>query len=85
MLVTSRKSKYKTKVEFPAELDGKWNWNNASRSARSDEMRKWCEDRYGAGGRKNRWRFGWTTKTATFYFREGKDATMFVLRWCNDK
>lgn len=73
MVVTQRKSKYKTKVIFePA-----WAFSEHT------QIRQWCEDRFGPGGRgKNlRWRFGWTGSHNTYYFKDQKDATIFVLRW----
>jgi len=69
MITTERKSKYKHKITVP------------SGSKNEHDMRKWCENSYGPSGRRNRWRFGWTDKDSTFYFRNGKDAMMFVLRW----
>jgi len=44
-------------------------------------IRTWCEQSFGPGGRKQRWRFGWTGSDNTFYFRNEKDALLFVLRW----
>jgi hypothetical protein len=48
-----------------------------------DEIRDWCSEMYGPGGRngKCRWRYGWTSDTDTFHFKHGEDATMFMLRW----
>ena len=70
MITTERKSKYKHKITVPE-----------SSIRREGEMREWCEQSYGPGGRKMRWRFGWIQNDSTFYFRSGKDAMMFVLRW----
>lgn len=70
MITTERKSKYKHKITVPKATIN-----------REDEMRSWCETSYGPGGRKERWRFGWIQNDSTFYFRSGKDAMMFVLRW----
>lgn len=72
MITTERKSKFKHKIIMPA------NWDNGH-----DEMVDWCTTAYGTGGRskKYRWRFGWTDKHNTFYFKSSKDAMMFVLRW----
>lgn len=69
MILTERKSKHKHKITIPRS-------NN-----REEEMREWCEQRYGPSGRKSRWRFGWVDVNSTFYFKSSKDAMMFVLRW----
>ena len=70
MITTERKSKYKHKITVPkASIN------------REEEMREWCEQSYGPGGRKQRWRFGWIQNDSTFYFKSDKDAMMFVLRW----
>jgi hypothetical protein len=69
MITTERKSKYKHKITVPGG------------NKHEHDMRNWCEDSYGPSGRRNRWRFGWTDKDSTFYFKSGKDAMMFVLRW----
>lgn len=48
------------------------------------EMRQWCSERFGPGGRnsKYKWRYGWVERTSeNFYFRKEHDAMMFVLRW----
>ena len=45
------------------------------------EVREWCEQMFGPGGHKGRWRFGWVHKDDNYYFRSNKDATMFMLRW----
>ena len=76
MLVAQRKSKYKHKVTVPLSTTG-------FDDHKEVEMRKWCTQLFGEGGRnKNlRWRYGWTQKDITFYFRQGKDASMFLLRW----
>ena len=70
-MITKRKSKYKMKVTMP------------STTRKEVEMRKWCTSTFGDGGRskKLRWRFGWTQKDITFYFKNHPDATMFLLRW----
>jgi hypothetical protein len=70
MIVTERRSKYKHKITVPK-----------STIRQEDEMREWCEQAYGPGGRKERWRFGWIQEDSTFYFRNSKDAMMFTLRW----
>lgn len=66
-----RKSKYKHKVVID-ETTG-----------HVVDVADWCEKTFGPGGRsrKLRWRRGWTDKDITFYFREGKDASMFLLKW----
>ncbi len=49
-----------------------------------DDMRQWCHDTFGPGGRKRqyRWRYGWIERNASlFYFRTEKDALFFTLRW----
>lgn len=72
MITQQRKSKYKHKVII------------SSRSNKSfTEIKEWCEQSFGPGGRskKLRWRFGWTDKDDTFYFKSSKDAMMFTLRW----
>ena len=71
MITTTRKSKFKTKVEFSPR------WADQEHV----EIRQWCEDRFGPGGRKNRWRVGWTDKKDTYYLKNETDASMFVLRW----
>jgi hypothetical protein len=71
MMVSERKSKYKTKVMF-----------NGSGQQQGD-MHEWCTRTFGPGGRNKhlRWRRGWTENNTTFYFRNQKDASMFILRW----
>jgi hypothetical protein len=72
MITQERKSKYKHKITVPkASIN------------REEEMRAWCEQSYGPGGRKQRWRFGWIQEDSTFYFKSSKDAMMFTLRWSN--
>jgi hypothetical protein len=71
MLVQERKSKYKHKITMTPSLA----------TSEHQEMRDWCEKTYGPGGRRNRWRFGWTDKSDTYYFKSGKDAMLFTLRW----
>ena len=75
MITQERKSKYKHKITMPR---GKDSWNKPKVEP---DMISWCEQSFGPGGRKNRWRFGWTDKDSTFYFKSGKDAMMFTLRW----
>lgn len=73
MIVSERKSKYKHKVIFtPSQIDNE----------HSDRI-DWCTRTFGPGGRNKhlRWRFGWTDNSDTFYFRNPKDAAMFLLRW----
>lgn len=71
MITQERKSKYKHKVTF-----------NSDRVLHH-EVKEWCEQMFGPGGRsrKLRWRFGWTDKDDTYYFKSSKDAMMFTLRW----
>ena len=47
------------------------------------QMRKWCEEQLGPGGRnaKYDWRFGWTGDKNIFYFRNQEDVTAFVMRF----
>ena len=73
MITQERKSKYKHKVTFsPA-------WANDQHH----EIQTWCIQNFGPGGRskKYRWRFGWTDKADTYYFKSSKDAMVFTLRW----
>lgn len=75
MITQERKSKYKHKIVIsPAR-------------ARDEhvEIKEWCEQSFGPGGRskKLRWRFGWTEKQDVYYFKSSKDAMMFTLRWSN--
>jgi hypothetical protein len=74
MILTQRKSKYKHKVTVRRE-EGKANKN--------PDMISWCEQTFGRGGRRERWRFGWIDSDSTFYFKNGKDAMLFTLRWSN--
>ena len=74
MIITERKSKYKHKVIF----EPRW----ADQEHRP--IQQWCEKTFGPGGRKMRWRFGWTNVNSTYYFRNPKDLSMFILRWSND-
>lgn len=73
MITVERKSKYKHKIIISPSLAG----------SEHEEIQQWCEQSFGPGGRskKLRWRFGWTDKTDTYYFKSGKDAMMFTLRW----
>lgn len=71
MITQERKSKYKHKITISPS------WN----SSEHQEMKDWCEQMFGPSGRRNRWRFGWTDKNDTYYFKSGKDAMMFTLRW----
>jgi hypothetical protein len=71
MLVQERKSKYKHKITMTPSTAGSEHRN----------IKEWCEKTYGPGGRRNRWRFGWTDKSDTYYFKSGKDAMLFSLRW----
>ena len=72
MITQERKSKYKHKVMFSGQL-----------VAKHDEIQDWCKQSFGEGGRskKLRWRFGWTDKNDTYYFKSSKDAMLFTLRW----
>jgi hypothetical protein len=74
MAITSveRKSKYKHKITMPAKWDDGF-----------DEIRDWCTQSFGPGGRsrKLRWRIGWTDRDHTFYFRDSQDAMLFTLKW----
>lgn len=73
MIATERKSKYKHKIIISPSWAG----------SEHHVIKQWCEERFGPGGRskKFRWRFGWTDKEDVYYFKSGKDAMMFVLRW----
>ena len=73
MITQERRSKYKHKITITPSLAG----------SEHHEMKEWCEQTFGPGGRskKLRWRFGWTDKTDTYYFKSSKDAMMFTLRW----
>ena len=75
MIITERKSKYKHKVIFEPR------WANSEHRT----ILEWCGISFGPGGRKNRWRFGWTDVNSTYYFKNSKDATIFLLRWSNEK
>jgi len=73
MITQERKSKYKYKVIFsPAQIDDE-----------HCEIKEWCTTNFGPGGRskKYRWRYGWTNTDNIYYFKSGKDAMMFALRW----
>jgi hypothetical protein len=72
MITQERKSKYKHKVTF-----------KGNSNVLHHEIKEWCEHSFGPGGRsrKLRWRFGWTDKSDTYYFKSSKDAMMFTLRW----
>lgn len=70
MITQERKSKYKHKVMFTNDI-----------TTRQQEVREWCEQSFGPGGRRQRWRFGWTDKMDTYYFKSSKDAMLFTLRW----
>lgn len=70
MITQERKSKYKHKITFPGNTN-----------VHHSEIREWCEHMFGPGGRKYRWRSGWTDKVDTYYFKSSKDAMMFTLRW----
>lgn len=73
MITQERKSKYKHKITITPSWAG----------SEHREIQAWCEQNFGQGGRskKLRWRFGWTDKTDTYYFKSSKDAMMFTLRW----
>jgi hypothetical protein len=72
-MITERKSKYKYKIIF----------KGGHTKAPYTEIRQWCEQTFGPGGRsrKLRWRNGWTDKDDTFYFKNSKDALLFTLKW----
>jgi hypothetical protein len=71
-IVVERKSKYKHKVVFSGQP-----------TVHHSDIQQWCEQTFGPGGRSKKcsWRFGWTDKTDTYYFKSAKDATIFALRW----
>lgn len=71
-----RKNKHEFRVTAPV--------NKPVTNADLEEMRDWCANTFGPGGRKReyRWRYGWFNRDAdTFYFRNEKDALFFALRW----
>jgi hypothetical protein len=72
MITQERKSKYKHKVMFSGQM-----------VAKHSDIQEWCKQSFGPGGRskKLRWRFGWTDKNDTYYFKSSKDAMLFTLRW----
>lgn len=74
MITQERKSRYKHKVMFSGQMVSK-----------HSEIQEWCQQSFGPGGRsrKLRWRFGWTDKHDTYYFKNSKDAMLFTLRWCD--
>jgi hypothetical protein len=69
---TTRRSKYKIKVAITGGL---------LHVGKVPEQRQWCEDTFGKSNSKGRWKCGWIQKDPTFFFKNPKDATMFVLRW----
>jgi hypothetical protein len=73
MITQQRKSKYKHKITFSPR------WAESEHK----EIRSWCEHNFGPGGRskKLRWRYGWTDVENVYYFKSGKDAMLFTLRW----
>ena len=71
MITYIRKSKYKHKIVF----------ENGHKSEFGHDIRDWCYQMFGPGGRKQQWRFGWTQTHDTYYFRCEKDVLMFTLRW----
>ena len=66
MITVERKSKYKLRVTIP--------------DSAVNEI-EWCKKSFGDGGRKKKWRTGWAGSNTTFYFKEPKDASYFLLRW----
>lgn len=71
-----RKSKHEYQVNVPI--------NNPVTRDDIEEMHVWCNTVFGPGGRNKqyRWRYGWIQRrTDSFYFRNEKDAMLFVLRW----
>jgi hypothetical protein len=73
MIIQERKSKYKHKVVFTP----------ARANSEQAEIKQWCEKTFGPGGRsrKYRWRYGWTDTENVYYFKSGKDAMLFSLRF----
>lgn len=73
LIIQERKSKYKHKVVFTP----------ARASSEQTEIKQWCEKTFGPGGRsrKYRWRYGWTDTENVYYFKSGKDAMLFSLRF----
>lgn len=73
MITQERKSKYKHKVMITPAIAG----------SEHNDIKEWCEKTFGPGGRNKhlRWRFGWTDKTDTYYFKSSKDAMLFTLKW----
>ena len=55
------------------------------------EIIKWCQEKFGRGGRNKKyvWRYGWIAgrrpaiagREDTFYFKFEKDALFFCMRW----
>jgi uncharacterized membrane protein YcjF (UPF0283 family) len=69
---TTRRSKYKIKVAITGAL---------FKSEVIAEQRQWCENTFGKSNSKGRWKCGWIQQDPTFFFKQPKDATMFVLMW----
>ncbi len=76
MILFEHKGKNKHRVIFtPAWAD-----------CEHDEIRQWCEQTFGPGGRnkKCRWRYGWTNVGNVYHFKEKRDAQFFILRWAGE-
>ena len=76
-MAITRKSKHEWQVEF-GKIAAPFT-NEDLKFAQS-----WCTEKFGPSGRKAkfRWRYGWVDRVAaSFYFRNEKDALMFLLRW----
>jgi hypothetical protein len=71
-----KKSKFKIKVEC--------DWGKHDPYM----LDRWCNEKFGPPSRASRWRRGWighsyhdeNTKEF-FYFRNHRDATLFILKW----
>lgn len=69
MITQIRKGKHKHIVQF------------SPRRADHHEVREWCTEQFGPGGRQKRWRYGWTNVDNNYYFKSPRDAMIFTLRW----
>jgi hypothetical protein len=72
IIVAERKSKYKHKITIKRTYDTKYN---------TTELMTWCNENFGEGGRKQQWRRGWVGDDLTFYFKNERLVTLFLLRW----